>query len=545
MTTVRYVLQARMASSRLPGKALLKVGGHPAVVLAALRAGRNGKPIVVATSTEASDDVLAETVTTAGMRLVRGPLEDVLKRFVMATDDMKDNDIAVRLTADNVVPDAAFVGRVVSRLEESDFDYVGTASPQNGLPYGLSAEAFRVGMLREADRNAVTAHDRGDVTPWIVRHGRSAIYSEPTPDGLGANIRCTIDTQDDYEAVAGAVAKVRDPVACDSLEILKRLAEAPGSARFRVPFWLDGELAIGRCVLGTVQFGLDYGWANARARPSRADASAMVRSAIAHGVTDIDTARCYGDAEEVIGEALRGGWRSRVRLLTKVDPPAEGESTADALRHADDQVLASLRALRSDTLDVVMLREAWPLRRANAFWDRMLELRAKGTIGTLGLSAQTPKEALLALADPQIGHIQLPYNILDYRWHEAGVPQAARQRKNCVVHARSIYLQGLLVDRAPADWPLVAGVNATEIVAQLDAAARDAGFTDRAALCLAYARSRDWIDGIVIGVDNAAQLQENLSRFNDVPLDTERADGLAASLPRVPDGLLNPSTWSH
>jgi spore coat polysaccharide biosynthesis protein SpsF (cytidylyltransferase family)/aryl-alcohol dehydrogenase-like predicted oxidoreductase len=547
MAKVLYVLQARMSSSRLPGKVLLPLGGFPSVVLAALRAGRDGTPVVVATSNEPSDEILVDILTRAGLKVVRGALEDVLTRFILATADMADDDIAVRLTADNVVPDSAFIGRVVARLKHSSDDYVGTASPQNGLPYGLSAEAFRIRALRQADRKATMDHDRADVTPWMVRNACATIYSEPVPDGLGAHVRCTIDTLDDYQAMARAVSAVSDAVACDSIEILKRLADAPGAPKFCIPFRIDGERAIGRLVLGTVQFGLDYGRVNAAGRPRRDNAREMIRTAIRHGVTDIDTARCYGEAEDIVGEALHGGWRSRVRLLTKVDPPSESAQLDAATSAAmiDAQVFASLRALQTDSLDVVMLREAWPLRRANACWDRLVQLRDKGLIGMLGLSAQSPEEALLALKDLEIGHIQLPYNILDHRWEEAGVPSVARRRKDCIIHARSIYLQGLLTAGRADDWPRIGGVEPAEIIARLDDAARGSGLPNRAALCLAYVRGRDWIDGIVIGMDNAEQLAINLARFNDAPLDAEHGTEIAASLPRVPEALLNPSNWTH
>ena len=68
MANVRYVLQARLSSSRLPGKALLPIGGHPTVVLAALRAGRAGVPVVVATSTGPDDDRIADAATRAGLK---------------------------------------------------------------------------------------------------------------------------------------------------------------------------------------------------------------------------------------------------------------------------------------------------------------------------------------------------------------------------------------------------------------------------------------------------------------------------------------------
>src|SRR5690349_24219800 len=102
---VRVVMQARTSSSRLPGKAMLPIAGVPMVVLAARRAGNQGHQVVVATSDESSDDDLADLCESDGLAVVRGPLDDVLGRFVIASEDLDDADVIVRLTADNVVPD--------------------------------------------------------------------------------------------------------------------------------------------------------------------------------------------------------------------------------------------------------------------------------------------------------------------------------------------------------------------------------------------------------------------------------------------------------
>ncbi len=78
------------------------------VVLAAQRAGTTGAEVVVATSDRPEDDVIASTVEAAGIHVVRGPLDDPLRRFAIATADLDDDDVVVRLTADNVVPDGSW-----------------------------------------------------------------------------------------------------------------------------------------------------------------------------------------------------------------------------------------------------------------------------------------------------------------------------------------------------------------------------------------------------------------------------------------------------
>src|SRR6187200_14786 len=106
---VRVVLQSRLSSTRLPGKAMLTVAGRPMVVLAAQRAATTGAEVVVATSDRPEDDLIAETVAAAGISVARGPLDDPLRRFTIAVTDLDDQDVVVRLTADNVVPDGSLV----------------------------------------------------------------------------------------------------------------------------------------------------------------------------------------------------------------------------------------------------------------------------------------------------------------------------------------------------------------------------------------------------------------------------------------------------
>jgi spore coat polysaccharide biosynthesis protein SpsF len=108
MRTV-VILQVRSTSTRLPGKALLPVAGFPSSVLAALRAGNKGHEVLVVTSSEASDDALAESFRERGITVVRGPLDDVLTRFALATANLPEDCLVIRLTGDNVVPDGELV----------------------------------------------------------------------------------------------------------------------------------------------------------------------------------------------------------------------------------------------------------------------------------------------------------------------------------------------------------------------------------------------------------------------------------------------------
>lgn len=101
---LRIVIQSRVTSSRLPGKALLPVAGFPSVVLCALRAANWNIPVTVATSTDPTDDIIQSVLQVKGINVCRGSLDDVLDRYIYASRDMDNEDFVVRFTADNMFP---------------------------------------------------------------------------------------------------------------------------------------------------------------------------------------------------------------------------------------------------------------------------------------------------------------------------------------------------------------------------------------------------------------------------------------------------------
>ena len=207
----RVVIQSRLTSSRLPGKALLTLAGMPLIELVARRAANTGHEVVVATSDEQYDRRIAEHLEGVGLDVVRGPLDDVLARFVTAAAGLSDTDRVVRLTGDNPVADGALVDELVAAVERSPHDY-GRVDIDR-VPEGFGAEVFSAGVLREAADRARSAYDREHVTPWIRRSGGELLF---VPDGAPTDLyayRCTIDCLDDYDRVCGAFAGVEDPVA--------------------------------------------------------------------------------------------------------------------------------------------------------------------------------------------------------------------------------------------------------------------------------------------------------------------------------------------
>ncbi|MBU2479104.1 MAG: aldo/keto reductase, partial [Gammaproteobacteria bacterium] len=170
------------------------------------------------------------------------------------------------------------------------------------------------------------------------------------------------------------------------------------------------------------------------------------------------------------------------------------------------------------------------------------ELRDSGVIGQLGASLYTPVEALEAARDPDIACIQIPFNLLDWRWRDAGLQQALRVRTDLVVHARSALLQGILAGGVEC-WPNIAGLRAQDIIDQLDSLVVQLNRQDRADLCLAYVRAHTWITSTVVGVETQRQLLRNIDLFQQPMLTQDECARVEKTLVNLPEDLLNPSRW--
>jgi aryl-alcohol dehydrogenase-like predicted oxidoreductase len=178
-----------------------------------------------------------------------------------------------------------------------------------------------------------------------------------------------------------------------------------------------------------------------------------------------------------------------------------------------------------------------------AIWERLIERLEDGSVLSLGVSVQSPLEALAALACPDVVHLQLPFNLLDWRWRKSGFKACLAARPGVTVHGRNIWLQGILAGGDASAWPQIDGVYPQAIMRMIASLARQLGREGPADLCLAYARGQDWIDGVVVGLETEDQLDDNLRLFIKRPLDPDECAFVEGHLPHLPIRLLNPAQW--
>ena len=228
-TRVLLVVQARMGSTRLPGKVLEDLGGMPVLewVVRACRAARRVDEVVVATSTDPGDDVLVGVCARLDVPLVRGSEDDVLSRYLLALEQ-HPADAVVRITADCPFTDPALVDAVVAAWQaDPTLDYVSTVLVRT-LPHGLDVELVTADALRRVGATA-TDHHRVHVT--------SAVHTDPdgfsvmglcfAPDASG--VRVTLDTPEDL-AMLRAVVAARGTSLPSRAELVRLFRDRPDLA---------------------------------------------------------------------------------------------------------------------------------------------------------------------------------------------------------------------------------------------------------------------------------------------------------------------------
>ena len=209
--TVAAVIQARMSSSRLPGKVLRTLGSRPVLdwVVRAARVSEVVDQVVVATSTSSEDDDVVKLSAELGVECVRGSEEDVLSRFLLSLDTYPA-DAVVRLTADCPLLDPAVIAQTVGafRAAHKHVDYLSTVVVRS-LPRGLDVEVASADALRRVAKHA-SGYDRVHVTSALYnnphRYRVAGLTFVPHADDL----RITLDTEEDLRLLEALVEEFGD-----------------------------------------------------------------------------------------------------------------------------------------------------------------------------------------------------------------------------------------------------------------------------------------------------------------------------------------------
>ena len=287
-----------------------------------------------------------------------------------------------------------------------------------------------------------------------------------------------------------------------------------------------------KLALGTVQFGIDYGVNSTEGQVEPKEVENILHYARSKGIDLLDTAPAYGSSEKVLGEVNAQNFK----IVTKTRHFDSLEINDNDINLLNNDFYHSLECLKQDSVYGVLVHNADDLLKPGSekIFKQLQELKYAKKIVKTGVSVYDHSQLQTILDNFNIDLVQLPFNILDRRMIDSGM-LAKLQEKDIEVHARSIFLQGLLlmsVQNRPEKFNRWSGLwriwhewlNDNQLTA-LEATIR-------------HAVSISGISKVLVGVDNLDQLKEIVTASTGV-------------LPKIPNelftndtDLLNPSNWS-
>ena len=219
------IIQARLGSTRLPGKVLADICGQPmlARVVERVRLARTAQQVVVATTSAAHDDELARFCAAHGIECFRGDENDVLDRYFQAAKKFEATTV-VRITADCPLIDPQVIDRVTEIFQQGGVDYASNTL-ETTYPDGLDTEVFSFAALEQAWREATKTSEREHVTPYLRNSGKFRVRNVANDLGVSfADHRWTVDEPSDLEFVRAIYRNLNGHAfgMCDVLALLEK-----------------------------------------------------------------------------------------------------------------------------------------------------------------------------------------------------------------------------------------------------------------------------------------------------------------------------------
>ena len=280
------------------------------------------------------------------------------------------------------------------------------------------------------------------------------------------------------------------------------------------------KLNLSKLALGSVQFGLDYGINNADGIVQFEEVKRILDVAFSNNIRTIDTARLFGNSETVLGQLDLNNWQIVSKFSSKLD-----ESSIE------DEFNLSTKNLQLKNLYGYIAHSADVLIENPRFWNQLKLLKDQGLVNRIGFSIYKTEqlETLLDLGCiPDL--VQVQYNLLDRRFEPHFEPL---KKLNCEIHTRSAFLQGLFFKEEIPDYFLPIKSILKEIQFLYP------NTFERAAFLLAFCLQNQFVDKVVIGVQSAKELQDNI----DALLTFNPQVNSQLALPNFDTEIVLPYNW--
>lgn len=201
MSRIIAIIQARMSSTRLPGKIMLKLGNKSVLanVVERVRKCPAVSDVVVATTILPADDAVIEECNKIGVTHFRGSSDNVLERYYLAAN-MAKADVIIRITSDCPFIDPEMLGAMLTKFSDENPDYLSNVVTRC-YPRGFDMEIFTFAALEESYEQAKLPHEQEHVTPYIYQHPEKFTLSGYHEDDDNSDLRVTLDTIEDWQVI--------------------------------------------------------------------------------------------------------------------------------------------------------------------------------------------------------------------------------------------------------------------------------------------------------------------------------------------------------
>lgn len=286
--------------------------------------------------------------------------------------------------------------------------------------------------------------------------------------------------------------------------------------------------------LGTAQFGLDYGIANSRGNSSLEEVEGILLKAEEFGISTLDTAPLYGTSEEVLGRFLKEN--HAFKLVTKTPKFSGTKIGGEAIKELEKAFIMSLSKMKQSKVYGLLIHDCDDLSKKDGhrLINTMLDLKNQGLVKKIGISIYNDIQIDYMLDNFPIDLIQIPINVFDQRLLKSG-HLLKLKKAGIEIHARSIFLQGLLI-MAPESLPPFFNSKMKHIK-EYHSFVREKHLTLVGA-AISFARGIKEIDVILCGVNNVLQLKEILDCY-----ESTFQYGNWEKFALDDANVLNPSNW--
>lgn len=283
-----------------------------------------------------------------------------------------------------------------------------------------------------------------------------------------------------------------------------------------------------KLIIGTVQFGLDYGITNTDGKVNKEELDKIFNFCNDNKIFYFDTAQDYGNSEDIMSEQLKV--HPKFKIITKCKFKN---------KNYDEVITKSINKFES--IEYFLFHSYEDYSKESI--EKLNFYKKQGFIKKIGVSLYTVEEAILLLDDPLIDVLQIPFNYIDNQWDNQIFKEKLKNRSDVEIHVRSIFLQGILLNpivKQPINIPEKDFINLNNII---DSITGELGLS-KLELCFGYINSIKWIDKFLIGIDNFKHLELNYSIINqNIKLSEKDILNIKEKTNNINQLICNPSKW--